>query len=258
MNDRQPQSTLREWRHQMTHPKALCVFVGVAVVLAIMGPFGSDALLRPLPRFAYWLLIVVSTYSAGYLVNAFFTDWLSQKLPRYGVIAACAIGTGIAVSLIIALLNGWTLGYWLSFDDAPIFFGNVFVIAVVIAVVFEVVSANHETENSLPPAILDRLPFALRAPLIALSVEDHYVRVHTTRGNEMILMRLSDAMREVGTTNGLQVHRSHWVATDAIKSVQRKGDGAVLTLSNEIEIPVSRSNMPAIKAAGLLPKATNG
>jgi hypothetical protein len=37
---------------------------------------------------------------------------------------------------------------------------------------------------------------------VALSVEDHYVRVRTTRGEEMILMRLSDAIRETAPETG--------------------------------------------------------
>ncbi|WP_204283531.1 hypothetical protein, partial [Klebsiella pneumoniae] len=41
-------------------------------------------------------------------------------------------------------------------------------------------------------ALRAKLPAALRhARLIALSAEDHYLRVHTDRGNALILMGLS-------------------------------------------------------------------
>jgi len=71
-------------------------------------------------------------------------------------------------------------------------------------------------------------------------------------------MRLSDAIRETGSAAGLQVHRSHWVALDAITQVRKKGDGAILTLRDQTEVPVSRSNMSAIKEAGFFPKVSNG
>ena len=87
---------------------------------------------------------------------------------------------------------------------------------------------------------------------MALSVEDHYVRIMTSKGADVVLLRLSDAMRETGDELGLQVHRSHWVALSAVKSTRRDGDRAILTLTTGEDIPVSRRYMPDIKEAGLL------
>jgi len=101
---------------------------------------------------------------------------------------------------------------------------------------------------------LQRVPLEKRGALLALSVEDHYVRVHTAKGTEMVLMRLSDAMRETGALPGAQVHRSHWVAFHAVRAARRDGDRAILTLSSGVDIPVSRANLPKVKEAGLLPR----
>lgn len=105
-----------------------------------------------------------------------------------------------------------------------------------------------------PPPILQRLPLEKRGTLLALSVEDHYVRVHTSQGTEMVLMRLSDAMKETGNIPGAQVHRSHWVAFKAVTAARREGDRAILTLSSGVDIPVSRANLSKVKEAGLLPR----
>ncbi|MGB1209445.1 MAG: LytTR family DNA-binding domain-containing protein, partial [Paracoccaceae bacterium] len=64
----------------------------------------------------------------------------------------------------------------------------------------------------------------------------------------------ADAIREVGTTPGLQVHRSHWVALSAITAARRDKDRAILTLCSGDDIPVSRANIPKVKEAGLLPR----
>ena len=52
---------------------------------------------------------------------------------------------------------------------------------------------------------------------------------------------------------GFQVHRSHWVSLAQVRSVRRDGARAVLTMSDGRDIPVSRSNIAAVKEAGLLP-----
>ena len=47
-----------------------------------------------------------------------------------------------------------------------------------------------------------------RALLLVLSVEDHYVRVRTTKGDELILMRLTDAIIETDPVPGVRAHGS--------------------------------------------------
>ena len=46
--------------------------------------------------------------------------------------------------------------------------------------------------------LLGRLPTGFPPAILALGVEDHYVRVHTADRSEMLLMRLSDAIAENG------------------------------------------------------------
>jgi len=56
--------------------------------------------------------------------------------------------------------------------------------------------------------------------------------VHTSKGQDLILLRLSDAIEELAGLEGEQVHRSWWVARDGVTEVER-GDGrAVLTLKS--------------------------
>jgi DNA-binding LytR/AlgR family response regulator len=89
---------------------------------------------------------------------------------------------------------------------------------------------------------------------VALSVEDHYVRIRTTRGEDMVLMRLTDAIREAAPTPGLRVHRSHWVAIAGVANARRDGDRAILKMIAGGDIPASRSHIPALRQAGLLPR----
>ena len=62
--------------------------------------------------------------------------------------------------------------------------------------------------------------------------EDHYLRLHTSLGQELILMRLSDAVAELEGVEGAQVHRSWWVARAAIAQARRGEGRATLTLKD--------------------------
>lgn len=97
-------------------------------------------------------------------------------------------------------------------------------------------------DDPAPPRFLQRLPLKLRgADIWAVESEDHYLRLHTSKGQDLILMRLADAVSELDGIEGAQVHRSWWVARDAIADA-RRGDGrATLTLKDGSEVPVSRT-----------------
>ena len=99
-------------------------------------------------------------------------------------------------------------------------------------------------------ALLSRLPAPKRGELLHLRMQDHYVEVHTDKGMEMLLLRFRDALQEVEGVDGMQVHRSHWVARAAVEKVQRREGRVVLRLVNGVQVPVSRSFMPALRARG--------
>lgn len=112
-------------------------------------------------------------------------------------------------------------------------------------------SELNEHRAKVPPKILLRLPIYLQsAELYALSAEDHYVRVHTSKGDELVLMRFSDAVLETGDVEGLRVHRSWWVAKAAIANVKAKGRSAEITLKNTRKAPVSRNERKTIRDLG--------
>lgn len=100
-------------------------------------------------------------------------------------------------------------------------------------------------------AILSRLPVHLQdAELYALSAEDHYVRVQTSKGDDILLMRLSDSIGETSGVEGMQTHRSWWVAKDAVVDIKKLGRSGEITLKNKKIVPVSRSALKTLKDIG--------
>lgn len=249
------QFALRETRAILTRRMVLGGLALAIVILTLSGPFGTDDTLAPSARAAYWATVVVLTYTAGVLVNRLFAGngWGEGAWRIVSVLV-----TALVATVIVLALN------YVTFDRTPLGMHAGWFLTVEILVVAVLVSAGlyvwtrpapdtGET-SPRPPALLDRLPLDRRGPLVAISVQDHYVQVITTRGQDLVLMRLVDAIRETGDVPGLQVHRSHWVALDQVRAAKRTGERAVLTMTGGQEIPVSRTYLPAIKDAGLLPK----
>jgi hypothetical protein len=92
-----------------------------------------------------------------------------------------------------------------------------------------------------------RLPLAMGRDVVALSSELQYLRVYTTRGKALILHSLREAIELLEGVEGMQVHRSHWVAVGHVRTVVRKGRSMSLRLTNGVEIPVSRTFQPGVR-----------
>ena len=105
------------------------------------------------------------------------------------------------------------------------------------------------TGAAVVPPLLERLPLARRGRLLHLQMRDHYVEIHTDRGSDLVLMRFGDALRELGATEGMQVHRSHWIARAAVSRIVRRAGRTVVVLENGSEVPVSRRYVPALREA---------
>ena len=95
-------------------------------------------------------------------------------------------------------------------------------------------------------ALLKLLPERLGADLIYIKSEDHYLEVHTTAGSSLVKMRFSDAVDELGD-QGMQVHRSYWVATRHVTRSVRSGKRTVLRLTGDRKVPVSVTHLPAVR-----------
>ncbi len=107
-------------------------------------------------------------------------------------------------------------------------------------------AANPVAANPGAPRLLARLKPANKGALLRLSVEDHYTRVVTARGSELLLLRLTDAIAEAGDA-GMQIHRSHWVAFDNMRRLLREENRVLLETGDGAQLPVSRPYAPRLR-----------
>lgn len=246
---------LRKLREEFSHPVTLAALAGVAVVVGISGPFGTLDRFALLPRLAYWGAVVPLTYAAGFMGTLAVQPHLPQT-PRPLRIALAALGSAVMVALVLGLLNMALAIPIGGAGEVLLGFGAVYIICLVIEAVGQVLRAHKPVAqgDAGTPALLSRLPVEKRGAILALSAQDHYTTVITTAGREMVLIRLADAMAEAQPTKGLQIHRSHWVALAAVGAVLRSGDGGEVQLTNGARLPIARTRMADLRAAGLLPR----
>lgn len=264
MNNTSVQLAKRELHSFFNTRAAWIGTLAAGVLLGLAAPFDTDAVMRLIPRVVYWVGVAMLTFLTGSIINAVLRPPLLAHFSIWIALPVVSLVTALLITVEIFGLNALIFGFVPTALGLMTLFANVFAVSLVIALsIMLILESGPNTPQAAPqpsdspatdqPRILARLPFAKRGTLVALSSVDHYVDVITTQGTETLLMRLSDAIAECDPVPGLQVHRSHWVATDQIADVTRGAGKAVLTLSNAQTIPVSRANLPLLKEAGLLP-----
>lgn len=241
--------------------KLLLIALGVIVLgtlTAFWAPYGTGRLGWPLIWY-YWTGIMALGWGCGLAVEALLRigmPRLSMPLP-YAAASVAAALIAITATIVFHLSRGEVLNT-ASYLNVTLQVG---VLTGVMTLVYAVIkergrpSAAEVDEAVAAPvagaALLERLePRHQRASLFAISAEDHYLRVHTSVGDTLIRMRMSDALLAVAELEGAQTHRSWWVARDAVKAVKRANGKAELTLTGDIKAPVSRSFAPALREAG--------
>lgn len=235
--------------------RPVLIILGVGTFLAILGPFASHTMGWPRVWF-YWVGLIalgaVFGFSAGEVLPRLF-----PRLPGLAVYSITAAFVAIPVTTAILHLDG-VLGPRLTVYRVAATYLPVLVISIFVSAVAYTVAKFTEDQTSAAAAapqatrtLTDKLPHRLRAaPILALTSEDHYLRVRTGAGEALILMRLTDAIAAMEGLDGARTHRSWWVARAAVTDA-KKGDGrGVLILADGAEAPVSRTYYPALREAG--------
>ena len=87
-----------------------------------------------------------------------------------------------------------------------------------------------------------------------VNAQEHYLRIQTQDQEHFIRGRMRDAVLRLADADGLQVHRSWWVAGDEIEHVKKTGRDYQLTLRSGRIVPVARSRVSNLRAKGWLAK----
>jgi hypothetical protein len=251
---------------------AQAVFVlATGAFFAWLAPYETENMSSPW-RFLFWTSTMAVGTTAGVL---FFPRLLRRPSPPQRLLVILPIVAAVVTLPVTALIAVIDLqgGSFYTPTEFALQLANVFVVSIGLTILWYAVDRmRHPDEHlSFAPAqpqaqyapgdaapgvataldpFRERLPARLKsAEIYAVEADDHYLRVHTSAGQELILLRLADAVRELSTIEGLQTHRSWWVARQGVAETVRDNGRLTLKLKSGVEAPVSRTYAPTVRAA---------
>jgi LytTr DNA-binding domain len=241
----------------------------IGLVLGLFGPFGTYAI--PIAsRIVSWMVFTLLGY-AIFRPLIILGQWMSAALrvsQIIGVGLALAIAAVPMTAMMALLFSGFDPAKAMRLQNLGALYFQVWLIGFLInglmTLLFRreaaspaeaVIPAQNASPAVVPsplvPAFADRLPAGF-GPILALNSEDHYVRTFGESRDVLVLLRLRDAIAELSGVDGMQVHRSWWVARAAVSSVRRDGRILALILTNGKEVPVAREKVSQLRQTGWL------
>lgn len=251
MSETSRRDFLRDWAADLAIASVCAIFLG------LLGPFGS-----------YWngpvwqrVLFQLACFWPGFLLyGSLIRVVLRFRLTPWKTWAAIFLGVvilnapfqiwvvSIGVSLWPFLKHQRPLDWYLQ--------GLITTVPVVVGFTLWIQARDHRRQQAreageAPPTAFGLLG-APPSAVLCLQMEDHYVRVHTAGNSRLVLGTLNQAMAALGSADGLQVHRSWWVAKRAVVRAVSEGRNLRLQLVNGITAPVARSAVAIVREAGWL------
>ena len=256
---------LLTWLGHVFSLRTLVLWLILSALVSFAGPIGTYAGMPILVRPIYW----TATIGIGFPV-AMACRAISAHLGLVGYWRTATLAAVLFATLYSPVIYGSTilLGRFGASNIVPIWL-------IWLVVALSSISLSAIRHMGLPgeqprlaaeatgegpavpdppsePRLLARMDPELRGPVASLSVRDHYVVVTTDRGQVNLLMRFADAMAELDGVDGMQVHRSHWVAIDEVAGSVRENGKVFVTLKDGRRVPVSRSYQEQAVTRGLL------
>lgn len=234
------------------------------VFFGLIGPFGSyDA--PPIPRVASWLVFCwagVLLLGAAYRLS---TSWTARTgAPRLFTRLAAASAASLPLAAIAVVTSRLLMGATADRGGWLVWYAQVLAITLPVSlayVLIETLGRPQEQAAALsiadrshvpPEILLDLVPARLGRNVVALQMQDHYVRVHTPLGSELVLMSMTTALKALSGVKGRRVHRSWWVARSAVEAVVSDGRNVRLQLVGGLKAAVARSAVAELRADGWL------
>jgi hypothetical protein len=259
-SERLPGRTTSVTARQRDQPRrraatGLLAATGLGLILGVIGPFGSY-LNAALPvRIAYWVVCLWSgwlTFGVSLPIlmrwaRARRLPWLLWAPPAAGLLAIPP--TVVSRQLAVAMWPVVGRVSWLEWYAQCLVISALATFVTLLAVRPRGVVAGPPPLSADPR---DRLPARLGRNVLCLRMEDHYVRMHTPLGSALVLMSLSQAIAGMRDIEGMQTHRSWWVARTAIVGVIEDGRKLRLQLAGGLEAPVSRARVGLLRERGWL------
>lgn len=250
---------LLDWIRLVYPPRTLAITLVVTLIVWFAGPIGTFEAMHPVFRLIYWGGLIFGSVPVAHSFRRTVTRRLGNlSAPVSALVTAAGfscvytpvvyITTLLAARYDLATMVPW----WTMWEGTFLAVAGAYVVRALLIEQDQKAAATASVPHPAGPRLLQRIDRALHGRLVSISVRDHYVDVRTEAGQTSLLMRFSDAMAETEGVEGAQVHRSHWVAWDAVEAVERQGSNLILRMAHGAPIPVSRNHREKLGDRGLI------
>jgi hypothetical protein len=266
--------------------RGVAIGLTAAAVLAVLGAMNTGQ--APFAyRLLYWVSVILPGSLLAIVVQTAVLAWGGLAGRRWTEIALVALLVSVPHTFLVIVATALFFGIDAITPGVVIFFGlTVLMVALVLTTInhlaavpaagpvqaltpnvpgivpAKVAASEIEPASEPEPApasplpamhelIAEKLPARLRsARLIAIAAEDHYLRIYTDAGSDLVLMRMIDACALLPDAAGARVHRSWWAARGASQGLIRQNGKAQLKLRGGLTVPVSRAMQGTLREQG--------
>lgn len=245
---------------------------GIALLRALEKSVKFDAEIGFFYRLAYWVMSVGITMFLWWafivlLAHTFWKKWPDRAFPSIIISLTtvfCIVWIAVGTLILAGVVPDYSVITLWDFIRSSIF--ALLFEFVLVALVWPIYLNNKSaTEQPITP---DTPPVTPPIPelkpienytvqigditvdtrsLLTIQAQEHYVLLNCINRNGMTRLSISKAIAQLNGVDGIQVHRSWWVARQAAKQLKREDGKQVLELNTGELIPVSRGRSAAVR-----------
>ena len=217
-------------------------------------------------RFLLWTIVVGLILAQVFIIRALLLNVVPRRLhnpvTKLGFVALALLGTALLLGLELSWLKATPLlpkepdPYWdfVGFLVLPVLFlgGIALLIDYLMAKIIRSHAQSSGVSNDDTSIVIDKKFLGSKwsqNEILLVQAQEHYLSVHSEKGSALIKGRMSDAVKILGNSEGVQTHRSWWVALSHVESISRKGRDVHLKTKDGLIVPVSRARLENVKAS---------
>jgi hypothetical protein len=238
----------------------------LAALLVVSGPFGTYVSMGFFERMAFWVPAALIGSALGLMIVELVDVRMGPEKEHRAAIVSALLSAILMSVPLFAAINLLTSTILIDLSGLLetallIFFSNLGICSLPKVwkgppSVQPIASSRSETPPETPrlPSFVTRLPAEIQAPVALITGRNHHIDIETDLGSASLFMRFSDAVLQMQTDEGVQVHRSHWVAYRRMRCMEKIGQRYFLVLDGDERVPISKSQVEALRLYLGLPR----
>lgn len=254
-------------KQDMRNPVVVASVCVLTTFLVVSGPFGSYLTLNLVERMMFWVPVGLIGCVGGLTITYLVSRWCRKLNERDATLLSALLSAKVLALPLFLLVHRFAAPVWNDMTGLIeaallVFFLNLAICSLRNAsLAVPPWAALTGLAPDLPqpppqrlPGFVSRLPADIQAPVSMITGRNHHIEVTTDLGTATLLLRFSDAILSMEPGEGMQVHRSHWVAFRRMHCMEKIGQRHFLVLDQGNRVPISKNHVETLRQILKLPQ----